>query len=430
MLRFIFLPVGRLARWVDCLVEEEVGLMMKRSTVRLGLAALLALVLSVVATAATAGRAATKSPIKLMVIAAVATPIQNYPDSPAGAQAAADAINKAGGVKGQQIQILFCNTQTNANVAQGCARQAVEQGVAAVVGHVSTLAPLEDPILVQGNIPDVGNWPTGQVIEYTSPNIFGYAGGSSAAYQSLPFALKKLGKKRFVLVYQDVALVTAKIMKNVAKVAGMAPVGTMVLPGSTTDFAPYAEKLRSFNPDSVMMVNSPGVSGGLMRTATSLGLKPLWVHNAGSIGEAEAQQIGAPSEGMLIASSFPSFRDTGDPGIRAWLAEMKAAGKDDPAFLKPAGLDAWLAVHLIAKVGATMKGDVTNTTLMAALRAAKTKINLYGLVSYAPGAKGPAAYPRWSSLREYYLTVKNGQLVSWGPQLPPIDPMAAQHFVR
>jgi ABC-type branched-subunit amino acid transport system substrate-binding protein len=364
------------------------------------------------------------------VIAAVATPIQNYPDAQAGAQAAAAAVNKAGGIKGQQVEILFCNTQSQANTATACARQAGEQGVAAVVGHVSTLTTLEDPILVQAGIPDVGNWPTGQVADYTSPNVFGFAGGSSAAYQSLPFALKKLGKKRFVLVYQDISLATAKIVKNVTRVAGLPLVGTMVLPGATTDFAPYAEKLRSFNPDSVMMVNSAGVSGGLMRTATSLGMKPLWVHNAGSIGEAEAQQIGAPAEGMLLASSFPSYHDTQDPGIRAWLAELKAAGKDDPAFFKPTGLAAWLAVHLIAKVGATMKGDVTNTTLMKALRAEKKKINLYGLISYAPGKKGPAAYPRWSSLKEYYLTVKNGQLLPWGPQLPPIDPLAAQHFVH
>ena len=58
-----------------------------------------------------------------------------------------------------------------------------------------------------------------------------------------------------------------------------------------------------------MFINSPGVSGGLMRAADALGVKPLWAHNSGSIGEPEAAQIGGPSANMLIASDYPSFRD-------------------------------------------------------------------------------------------------------------------------
>ena len=111
----------------------------------LGLVAVLAAVAAAVQ--ANAGSGATSPPLKLMVIAPVQTPIQNYPDAFAGAQAAADAINKKGGIKGRRIQILTCNTQSNANVAVACAREAVSEGVAAVVGHISTLSTLEIPIL-------------------------------------------------------------------------------------------------------------------------------------------------------------------------------------------------------------------------------------------------------------------------------------------
>ena len=111
--------------------------------------------------------------------------------------------------------------------------------------------------------------------------------------------MKKLGKKRFFIIYQDVpsAATNAKNVIRAAKIAGLPVAGSMVLPGATTDFTPYVQKLRDANPDSVMFINSPGVSGGLMRAADALGVKPLWSHNAGSIGEPEAAQIGGPADG-------------------------------------------------------------------------------------------------------------------------------------
>ena len=178
-----------------------------------------------------------------------------------------------------------------------------------------------------------------------------------------------------------------------------------------------------------MFINSPGVSGGLIRTATSLGLKPLWSHNNGSIGEPEAAQIGAPSEGMLLAAPFPTFRDTQFAGIRQWNAEMKAAGKDDATLTKPNGLNSWLAVHGIAMLASKIKGDLTAASLTAALKAQKKPLNLFGLANWSPGSRGPAAYPRWSNVRVYALTVKNGVEVGY-PGLAPIYPMVLQHFIR
>src|SRR5438034_9826610 len=105
----------------------------------------LAVSIGLLALPAAAARKAA-APVKIFVIAPVATPIQNYPDAQAGAEAAAQAINKAGGIKGRQIEIGFCNTQSNVNQAVACARQAVEASAVAVVGHVDTFSALSIPI--------------------------------------------------------------------------------------------------------------------------------------------------------------------------------------------------------------------------------------------------------------------------------------------
>ena len=118
------------------------------------------------------------------------------------------------------------------------------------------------------------------------------------------------------------------------------------------------QKLREANADSVMMINSPGVSGGLIRAATTFGVRPLWSHNTGSIGEPEAAQIGAPSEGMLLGGIYPSFRDTNLPGIKRFVAEMTASGKaSDEINLKPLGINSWLSVYAVAEAAKWIKGD-------------------------------------------------------------------------
>ena len=405
---------------------------MKRRSSLTALTALVVVAALAVVAAATA-KSTAADPIKLFVIAPVATPIQNYPDAIAGAQAAAAAINKAGGIKGQQIEIGFCNTQSNANVAVACARQAVAEKVTAVVGHISTLSTLEIPILAQANIPTVGMQTSGNTIDWTSPVSFPLVGGSTAAYLTIPSAMKKLGKKRFVIFYQDVpsAANNAKLARNAAKTAGLPVVGLIQMAGATTDFAPLAQKLRDLNPDSVMFINSPGVSGGLMRAATALGIKPLWSHNSGSIGEPEAAQIGAPAEGMLIGGIFPTFRDTSLPGIKKFVADMTAAGKStDEINLKALGVNGWLSVYAVQAVAKNITGTINNTTLLAALRAQKKPVNLFGLVDFAPGAKGPAAYPRWLTQKEYFLTIKSGKQVSWGSQLPPVVVLKTLKLVK
>ncbi len=405
---------------------------MKRRTSTLVIAVLALAATLVVAVSAGAKSAA--DPIKLFVAAPVATPIENYPDAQQGAEAAAAAINKAGGINGQQIQISFCNTQSNPNVAQACARQAVSEGATAYIGYLGTQSPLQIPILKAANTPIIGFRSSGNPPDWTDPIVFPFAGGPAGNYQAAPFALKTLGKKRFFVSYQDVpsAATNAKNVLRAARIAGLPVVGTMVLPGATTDFAPYVQKIRDANPDAVMFINSPGVSGGTIRAADALGVKPLWVHNSGSIGEPEAAQIGAPTENMLILSDFPSFRDFKQyKGIGHFLADMKAAGKiDNPVNLKVTGIDVWLTVYGIKAVAKSIKGNVTNTSLLAALRAQTTPLNVEGLINWAPGKAGPAAIPRWNNILVYFLTFKGGQAVSWGKDLPPVDVVKALKFVR
>jgi hypothetical protein len=114
------------------------------------------------------------------------------------------------------------------------------------------------------------------------------------------------------------------------------------------------------------------------------------------------------------------------------VAEMTASGKaSDEINLKPLGINAWLSVYAVAEAAKWIKsGGVTAATLTRAIRAQKKPVNLFGLVTWKPGSKGPAAFPRWSSVKEYFLTVKGGKIVTWGNQLPAIEPMKSMKYIR
>ena len=136
-------------------------------------------------------------------------------------------------------------------------------------------------------------------------------------------------------------------------------------------------------------------------------------------------------EGMLIGSDLPTFRDTAYAGIKHFLVDMKAAGKDnDPVNLKVTGISTWLTVQAVKDISPNVKGAITNTSLLTALRAQKKAINVEGFVRWRPGVKGPAALPRWNTMLTYFSTFRGGKSVAWGKALQPIDIIVALKFVR
>lgn len=83
-----------------------------------------------------------------MTMAPEKTKATNKPGMPAMAKAYARWINKGGGINGRKLNVITCNEQNDSVRAAECARRAVKEDVAAVVGSYSQygrslLSPLE-----------------------------------------------------------------------------------------------------------------------------------------------------------------------------------------------------------------------------------------------------------------------------------------------
>src|SRR5439155_12073877 len=75
-----------------------------------------------------------------------------------------------------------CNDKNDANQAEQCARQAVSEGVAALVGGFTLYGNRIWPVIEQSNIPSIGD-PVIAPQDYTSPLSFPVTpGGGLLAY--------------------------------------------------------------------------------------------------------------------------------------------------------------------------------------------------------------------------------------------------------
>ena len=115
-------------------------------------------------------------------------------------QAAAAAVNRAGGIHGHPLQMLICDDNGDPNKNLACARQAVADHVAAVITtDADTIAGL--PILRAAGIPDIstlGFWNQ----ELTTKTVFPVNGGAPGeAADNAALLVKGARARRIAIVY-------------------------------------------------------------------------------------------------------------------------------------------------------------------------------------------------------------------------------------
>lgn len=376
----------------------------------------LAVVAPVLASCARAEGGGSSSEIKLMTITSVNAELQNYPDVKAGAEAAAKAINDSGGIDGRKIDLIFCNSQSDPNQALACARKAVSEKVAAVVGHTDTFSTQTLPVLEASKIPAIGLEPRGNPIELRSASSYPFDGGSAGDSVAAPYGLKQAGAKRVVAVSADVpsAIANADLVRQGAEKAGIAFAGTVKIPTSgVTDYAPFAQQIRSIKGDSVMFNATVAQIQGLMKATKSLGMDIVYAQHSSAFGTKEAKATGSVVDGLILVSPYPAYSDTGNKAIVQFNKEMDASGNSDDGVKRSTAINSWLSVYAVRNLiegtggNAAIDGEVTAAKLNEALGSVKD-MDLMGLATWSPSLEGPEQFPRVAHSKYEFLVVKSG----------------------
>jgi len=333
-----------------------------------------------VVTEAPAGPA-TGDPVKVVVILDESDSYGiTYPTTRAGLEAKVGWINAHGGLGGSNrpVEVVYCVTQFDPNLATKCARDAADdQNVVAVAANVTNFADTINPILEQASLASFGPWGLAPA-DQTSPVSFPVmALGLAATGSEAGVVADIAGAKNVAIGYADVpsALEGVKIIEKVLEDRGVKVAVKVPVPLGKTDLAAEAAQLFGEGIDGVIFATDPGAASALAGLRAQLKSTVPIAASGGQFNSAAIATLGDAAEGILLGAWFATD-DWDVPGVKQYLADLaqytKGGESDD------LGKNAWIAFDLLNL--AAQGTDLSR----AALLASAGKIAAYDAGGFMP----------------------------------------------
>jgi ABC-type branched-subunit amino acid transport system substrate-binding protein len=327
-------------------------------------------------------------------------------------------LTRAKKVNGQPIQVIKCNDQGSADLSQACARQAVSEGVTAVLAPFVPLGGANlIPTLEPAGIPYLGNRPT-TPIESTSKDSFPIGPGASGDFTAAGLQAGKNGCKNLGIVSYTVA--ASSLYRQFATQAlTRLGKGTQVLDpviASTTqaDYAPIVQSLSDKGADCVLAVITPTDVVKLVQAVKASGKQMPIAGVTGQFNDTTLATMGTAADGSIVASDFqdPNGKTAAMTKYRKDLKKLKENHIEQ-------GLQSWAAANLFLDVAKGVKGNIDHTSFANALNNAKN-VNLGVMAPLDFTKENPSPnYPRIFNRQVYVYQAKNGKLVPIGKG--PVD---------
>jgi branched-chain amino acid transport system substrate-binding protein len=220
-------------------------------------------------------------------------------------------LNKEGGIKGQQVELVICDDMTNPTEAARCATKLIRQdGVMAIVGSTTGTGTLAlAPIAMNAKVPVVA--PVGTIPVTSKDNAFWPWVFRSAPTDTIIIgAIMERGvfkpkRQRIAILYQEDAYGEAGMKQATAlsKDRGIQMVASVAAPLNAIDLTAAATNIRNANPDVVLLQTSaPALGATFVRAARQVGVKAPII-GSGSLNQKPfIDATGPAGEGILVVS--------------------------------------------------------------------------------------------------------------------------------
>jgi ABC-type branched-subunit amino acid transport system substrate-binding protein len=331
-----------------------------------------------------------------------------FPEVGVAAQAAADAINQAGGIKGHPIQLTVCDNKYNQNQDAACARQAVDEGDVAVIGGFS-LQTNHISILEQAGIPVIGEYAAND-ISYNSPVVFSWAAGNFNANGCLAELADVAQAKRLALLSISTpaladpnkkATLSAMVTKHGAQLVGYNLYSTG--PDLT---ATVANALRD-NPDGIFV--GGGTADVDKITQLLRQLNPKVTIARATVADSSIQTLGAAAENIYVCDWAKPASLTSDPSVRKFADQMKKANPQVP--VNSFAANTWTAMYVFAQVAFGLD-SVTSSNLLSAMSKAKVDTLLGPPVDFTKTVHPEVGFKHLYNLAFTYNQIRKGVIVN------------------
>ena len=308
-------------------------------------------------------------------------PVAQYGDQVfTGVEAAVADINKAGGINGSKLELVYYDDACDPKQAVAVANKVVNDGIRFVVGHVCSGAtmsavPIYDDegimmITPSATQPEVAS--EKRRLVFRTIGLDSMQGPVAAKY----IVSKYKGKKIAVLHdKQQYGEGVATAVRDGAKAGGVDVAMFEGLNAGDKDFSALVTKLKRAEVEFVYFGGYHPEMGLLLRQSRQAGLNVQFMGPEG-VGNNDVTAIaGDAVEGML--ATLPRAFDT-DPRNKELVERIKAAGKDPSAtFVMPG----YTAMQVMAE-GMKQAGDTKDPAKVAEAIRAGTFDTPIGKVSF------------------------------------------------
>jgi branched-chain amino acid transport system substrate-binding protein len=254
--------------------------------------------------AAGAGPAApdAQADLKIGVIQPLSGPVAasgNYVTG--GAKIAADEINEKGGVLGGKVQPLIEDNKSDPAEAVNAAEKLIQRDRVPVLigawGSSMTLAVM--PKLAQYEVPMVVETSSsGKITKQGNKFVFRISPTSEMEAVGIGNHLtKSLGMKKvaFLAVNTDWGRGAAQVFSDSLTQQGAKVVAVEFMEQTATDLNAQLTKIKSTNPDSVILTTDVGQIALVLKQAAGLGMRPTWLTTGGSSAPAKLIDLAGPA---------------------------------------------------------------------------------------------------------------------------------------
>src|SRR5918994_2844824 len=271
---------------------------------------------------------ATAQDVKIGAIMSTTGPLQVFGEAGLrGIQLAIDQVNEAGGVLGQQVELVAADDATNPQVGVDAAQRIVNvDGVAGIIGALSSgvTIPIASTVSATAGVPQISTASTSPVISTLDDNGFLFRTTPHDALQGevLADVVSQQGVDKVAVVY---------VNNDYGK--GLADAFAESYEGEVSASVAYEERQASYrgelsraaegDPEALVMIAYPGDGIPMIRQALEEGFFEGFVFTDGM----KAAEVAAAAGDALDEVANPPG-ETILPGEFAKARDLLAAGED------------------------------------------------------------------------------------------------------
>jgi ABC-type branched-subunit amino acid transport system substrate-binding protein len=249
-----------------------------------------------------------------------------------GARVYFDALNAAGGVNGQAIELRALDDGYEPDRCKANTDKFVRENVFALFGYVGTptcLAAL--PLVNEYKIPFFGPFSGAEALrDPFSKHVFHLRASYYDETALIVKQLTSLGLKKIAVFHQNDAYGKAGLdgVVRALKPQGLAPVATGTVERNTVNVAQAVKDITAAGPDAVVQVGSYKACAAFIREARKAGYGGTF-YNVSFVGtQALADELGKEGRGIMISQVMPFPFSTTSALSREYLDAVAKAGGD------------------------------------------------------------------------------------------------------